>query len=53
MGLKKKRFFHIMWDRPFFHQVDPGLEEFPVFLPGVVGRSLPSGDGLLEDIEFA
>ena len=34
-----------------FHQVDPGLEAFPVFSM-VVGRSLPSEGGLPEDIEF-
>ena len=46
---KKRRLLIITWDRPF----SPSrleIESFPLALPGVVGRSLPSLDGLPEDI---
>ena len=39
----------------FFVFCSPSLPSFgsvPYVLPGVIGRSLPFGGGLLEDLEF-
>ena len=47
----KRRLFNIMWDRHFFTKSTQDWKFFLCFAM-VVGRFLPSGIGLLEDIEF-
>jgi len=47
--IKEERIGQYHMGQAFFHQINPGLEVFPVF-SSVVGRSLPSEGGLPEDI---
>ena len=49
--LKKTKVFNITWDRPFFTKATQNWK-FSLCFAKVVGRSLPSGGGLSEYIQF-